>query len=396
VLPPPKEHTVADDRSWTAPPSTLLRPGPDFDLSTFDRGGKPGFEGDKKDGQALTAQRGELLSELQERLFAHGRAGGDRSVLLVLQGLDTAGKGGIVRHVMGMVDPQGVALASFGVPTQEDLRHHFLWRIRRQLPKPGRIGVFDRSHYEDVLVARVDNLVEEEVWQKRYATINRFERTLVERGTTVIKVALMVSHQEQGLRLLERLDRPDKHWKYSTNDITTRKKWDDYQEAYAEVFRRTNTNVAPWHVIPADRKWYSRLAVTELVTQALIDLDLGWPKPRWRVATQRRALLATMEPDSIPSDDERAELLDEVTDAEESFRDLVERAVESTGATPDEGADEESDETAKGTKKSSGKKSGKKTSSGKKPDKKSEVKKSGTKKSEKSSGKKSKKSRNSS
>ncbi|MGO1833998.1 MAG: PPK2 family polyphosphate kinase, partial [Actinomycetaceae bacterium] len=305
-------------------------------------------------------------------------------------GLDTAGKGGIVRHVMGMVDPQGVALASFGVPTPEELRHHFLWRIRRELPKPGRIGVFDRSHYEDVLVARVDNLVDEEVWRKRYATINRFERTLVERGTTVIKVALMVSHQEQGLRLLERLDRPDKHWKYSTNDITTRKKWDDYQEAYAEVFRRTNTDVAPWHVIPADRKWYSRLAVTELVAQALIDLNLSWPRPRWRVDTQRRALLATMEPDSIPSDVEREELLEEVTDAEESFRDLVEQAVESTGATPDEV--EESDETSNGKKKSADKKSGKKKGSDQKSGKKSDKKKSSGKKSGKSSDKKAKKS----
>ena len=157
---------------WTTDPRDALRVGPDFDLASFDRNGQPGWDGDKEDGEAYLPERGEEMSDLQERLFAEGREGGTRSVLLVLQGLDTAGKGGIVRHVMGMVDPQGVALASFGVPTEEERAYHYLWRIEKKLPPAGRIGVFDRSHYEDVLVVRVDELVPEDVWRARYDEIN--------------------------------------------------------------------------------------------------------------------------------------------------------------------------------------------------------------------------------
>ncbi|MEE6273093.1 PPK2 family polyphosphate kinase [Georgenia sp. MJ206] len=285
--------------TWTAQPTEILRPGPGFELATTDRRATPGWDAGKKDAKAFMAERGQLLSELQERLYAHGRTGGDRSVLLVIQGLDTAGKGGIVRHVIGMVDPQGVALRAFGVPTAEERRHHYLWRVRRELPRPGYIGVFDRSHYEDVLVARVDELVPESVWSQRYAEINRFEEKVVAAGTTVIKVALMPSYDEQGLRLMERLDRPDKHWKYNPSDVDTRTRWDDYQAAYADVLARTSTPDAPWHVIPADRKWYARLAVTELLTRALLELDLGWPSATFDVAHERERLAATMSPETL-------------------------------------------------------------------------------------------------
>ncbi|MHA6508150.1 PPK2 family polyphosphate kinase [Tessaracoccus sp. Y1736] len=284
---------------WSEDPRSALRVGPDFDLSTFDRAGTPGWTGDKDQAEETMKERGELLSELQERLFAHGRAGGNRKVLVVVQGLDTAGKGGITRHVMGMVDPQGVALRSFGVPTPEERRHHYLWRIKRGLPRPGLIGVFDRSHYEDVLVVRVEELVEEEVWRKRYAEINKWEKSLVDDETIVIKLALMVSHDEQGKRLMERLDRPDKRWKFSSGDLTTRARWDDFQEAYADVFRLTSTDHAPWYVLPADRKWYSRLAATEILTRALVDMDLKWPQPRWKPEVQRRQLAATMSPAAL-------------------------------------------------------------------------------------------------
>ena len=233
---------------WSEDPRTALRVGADFDLSTFDRGGAPAWTGNKDQAEAAMKARGGLLSELQERLFAHGRAGGNRKVLVIVQGLDTAGKGGITGHVMGLVDPQGVSLRSFGVPTAEERRHHYLWRIKRGLPRPGLIGVFDRSHYEDVLVVRVEELVEEEVWRKRYAEINRWEKSLVDDDTVVLKFALMVSHDEQGKRLMERIDRPDKRWKYSANDLVTRQRWDDFQEAYADVFRLTSTDHAPWHV----------------------------------------------------------------------------------------------------------------------------------------------------
>lgn len=290
---------MAPKNRWTDHPAALLPPGPDFSLADLDRRSTPGWSGDKTQGKAFTTYRGELLSELQERLFAHGRSGGHKSVLLVVQGIDTSGKGGMVRHVLGMVDPQGVALRSFGRPTEEELSHHYLWRVRRSLPVGGRIGVFDRSHYEDVLVARVEKLVEPEVWEKRYEEINRFEQEIADSGTTIVKVALMVSRPEQGLRLMERLQRTDKHWKFSPGDVDTRLQWDEYQQAYADVFARTSTDVAPWHVIPADRKWYPRLAVTELLTQALIDLDLSWPKPRWKVETQMRRLAETMDDDVL-------------------------------------------------------------------------------------------------
>ena len=284
---------------WETSPHLALRAGNDFDLSALDRSSTPGFNGKKKHGRARMEERGDLLSELQERLFAAGKYGSNRSVLLILQGLDTAGKGGIVRHVMGMVDPQGVALANFGVPTEEELAHHYLWRIKKELPGPGKIGVFDRSHYEDVLVVRVDELVEEEAWRKRYEEINRFEQRIVESGTTIIKVALMHSKNEQAGRLLERIERPDKRWKLSPSDLVTRSKWDEYQEAYEDVFRLTSTDHAPWYVIPADKKWYARVAVTEILTQALIDIDPQWPKPRWQVDVQRRRLLESVDPDVV-------------------------------------------------------------------------------------------------
>lgn len=279
---------------WLADPREVLRAGEGFDLATVDRNGSPGWDGGKKEAKALMASRAALLPELQERLFAEGRTGGKRSVLCIIQGLDTAGKGGIVRHVMGAVDPQGVALSSFGVPTEEEREHHYLWRIRKALPPAGSIGVFDRSHYEDVLVVRVEDLVPEETWQERYEEINKFEADLVKDGTIVLKFAMMVSHEEQGLRLMERLDRSDKHWKYSTSDLQTRSKWQEFQTAYQAVFERTSTEHAPWYVLPADHKWFPRLAITEILTRTLIEMQLEWPKVRWSAETQRRKLAESM------------------------------------------------------------------------------------------------------
>lgn len=278
---------------WTGPVAQLLRAGEHFDLTQVDRGSTPGWEHGKTNAQKLMAKRGKELSELQERLYADGRSGGSRSVLLVLQGLDTAGKGGIVRHVLGMVDPQGVALASFGVPTKEEAAHDHLWRIRHRLPLPGRIGVFDRSHYEQVLVVRVNTLEPRAVNDSRYTELVNFDRELVAAGTTVVKVALMVSYDEQFERLAERLDRPDKYWKYSPGDIDTRLDWDDFQEAYAQMLTRTSIPEAPWYVVPADHKWYARLAVTELLTEALRSLDLGWPPAAFDVETEKQRLAET-------------------------------------------------------------------------------------------------------
>ena len=262
---------------WRTPAHEVLRAGAGFDLGGMDRASTPGWSGDRDAGEEHAAGRGERLSELQELLFAHGRTGGTRSVLLVLQGLDTAGKGGVVRHVLGAVDPQGVALRSFGVPTPEERAHHYLWRIRAALPRPGLIGVFDRSHYEDVLVVRVNALVPADVWGPRYEEINAFEAEVAARGTVVVKVLLALSAQEQETRLRERLERPDKRWKYNAGDLDVRARGADYEAAYQAVLDRTSTAVAPWFVVPADRKWYARMAVTELLVHALEGLGRTWP-----------------------------------------------------------------------------------------------------------------------
>ena len=283
----------AIDPAFTAPLAELLQPGEGFAVADLDADSTPGWKHSREEAEALTLELGEELSELQERLFAQGRTGGTRSVLLVLQGLDTSGKGGIVRHVLGMVDPQGVSIRSFGVPTAEEREHDYLWRIRNALPAPGRIGVFDRSHYEDVLVVKVDELVPAEVVEARYAEIVAFEEELAAAGTTVIKVALVISADEQYDRLRERLERPDKQWKFSLGDLTTRAKWPLYAAAYDRVFETTSTPGAPWHVVPANRKWYSQLVVTQLLVDALRALDLGWPAPTYDVEAALVALDAT-------------------------------------------------------------------------------------------------------
>jgi PPK2 family polyphosphate:nucleotide phosphotransferase len=275
---------------WHTPPVEALRAGRGFDLAAFDPAGTPGWSGRREEGEERTLEQGARLSDLQEQLFAEGRTGGRRSVLLVLQGMDTAGKGGIVRHVVGMVDPQGVDHASFGKPTAEELAHHYLWRVRKALPRPGQLGAFDRSHYEDVLVVRVENLVPQDVWQRRYDEINAFEAELAEAGTSIVKVALMVSLDEQKARLRERLERPDKHWKYNPGDLDVRAKWPAYREAYQAVLDRTSTEVAPWHVVPADRKWFARLAVTELLVDAFERLGLTWPAADFDVTAERARL----------------------------------------------------------------------------------------------------------
>lgn len=282
---------MSDD--WKSPANEILpaRNSPPFGL--IDTGGTPGFTGDKSDGAELLLERGEYLSGLQEKLFAQGRSGDKRSVLLVLQGMDTAGKGGIVRHVMGQVDPQGVWHASFGKPTKDELAHDFLWRIRNKLPPAGQIGVFDRSHYEDVLVVRVHNLVPEPEWRGRYETINDFEKELTDAGTTIIKCALCIGPDEQKARLAKRLDRPDKYWKFNPADIDERVLWPEYQAAYQEAIDKTDTDHAPWYLIPADHKWFARLAITELLIAALEALDLDWPEAEFDVEAEKARLAQT-------------------------------------------------------------------------------------------------------
>jgi len=273
--------------------SDLLRvPAGPVDLSALDTRATPGFDGDKAAGKAELAALGPRLSDLQERLHAEGVTGGRRSLLLVLQGMDTAGKGGVVRHVIGQVDPQGCEIASFKAPTREELAHDFLWRIRKRLPGPGKLGVFDRSHYEDVLVVRVHGLVPRSTWSRRYAAINRFEARLVTDQIRVVKVFLHTSKEEQRQRLLARLDDPTKHWKFNPRDVDERAFWGDYQEAYAAALERCNSDAAPWYRVPADRKWYRNWAVASLLVEQLEDMKLTWPKADFDVEEQRARLLA--------------------------------------------------------------------------------------------------------
>ncbi|MDQ0735651.1 polyphosphate kinase 2 family protein [Arthrobacter agilis] len=271
----------------------LLLAGPDFSLASVDPDSTPGFDGGKAQGKAALADGAEALSSLQEKLFAESRAGSEIAVLLVLQGMDTSGKGGIVRHVMGLVDPQGVQHHAFKAPTDEEQQHDFLWRVRRQLPAAGLIGVFDRSHYEDVLIHRVRGLSPAAEVEQRYAAIQEFEGEVTASGTRVLKVMLHIGKDEQKARLAERLDRKDKYWKYNPGDVDERAYWDQYQEAYQVAIERTSTADAPWYAVPADRKWYARLAVQHLLTATLEDMQLSWPRAAFDVEAEKRRLAAS-------------------------------------------------------------------------------------------------------
>lgn len=285
---------MSSDSLWSTPAADALRVSSGFRLADVDTRSTPGYDGDKDQGKDDLEAGVEPLADLQERLFAESVAGtATGSVLLVLQAMDTAGKGGIVKHVVGAVDPQGVELASFKKPTDEELSHDFLWRIRKRLPDAGRLGVFDRSHYEDVLIGRVRELAPAEEIDRRYGAIVGFESEAAELGIRVVKVMLHISKEEQRERLAARLDRPDKHWKYNPSDVDERALWDDYMDAYQVALERTSTPLAPWYVVPADRKWYARLAVQRLLIGALEDIDPQWPAADYDIATERRRLAAS-------------------------------------------------------------------------------------------------------
>jgi PPK2 family polyphosphate:nucleotide phosphotransferase len=264
-------------------------PGP-VDLTTIETDAAPGFDGGKTAGEAALAVLGPELADLQERLFANRTTGSRRRVLLVLQGMDTSGKGGVLRHTVGLIDPQGVRIRSFKAPTDEEKAQHFLWRIEQALPEPGYVGVFDRSHYEDVLIVKVHAWADPATVEQRYDEINAFEARLVEDGCVVLKCMLHIGPDEQRERLQERLDDPEKHWKYNPGDLDERALWPAYRDAYETAIERTNTDVAPWHVIPADKKWFRNLAIGQLLLDALRGLDLEWPAADFDVAAEQRRL----------------------------------------------------------------------------------------------------------
>jgi PPK2 family polyphosphate:nucleotide phosphotransferase len=278
---------------WTASPSETLRVERGFSLSHLDPSSTPGFIGGKDAGRAELRDRAEELAALQEKLYAQSKAEGKRRVLLVLQGMDTSGKGGVIEHVVGAISPSGVRVASFTKPTPEELAHDFLWRIRQQLPRPGIVGVFDRSHYEDVLVARVRNLAEPAVIRQRYGQIVEFERELTDSDTTVVKVMLHIGAGEQKKRLTDRLDQPDKHWKFNPDDLDARAAWGAYREAYQLALERTSMPNAPWYAVPANHKWYARLAVQRLLLDAMRGLRLSWPAAQFDIEAEKRRLAAS-------------------------------------------------------------------------------------------------------
>ena len=292
------EQATEQIQDGATPFSDALRVEKGFRLADVDARSTPAFEGDKIAGKIAMMATDAEVDELQERLWANGTRSDKRRLLLVVQGMDTSGKGGVMRHVIGAMDPQGVQIASFKAPTAEEKKHDFLWRIRNALPEVGRIGVFDRSHYEDVLIARVHDLVPPEEWKKRYAQINAFERQLVAQGITVVKVMLHVSKEEQSERLLDRLEREDKHWKFNPGDLDEREHWDEYQEAYQVALSRCSTKGAPWFVVPADRKWYARLAVQQLVLEHLRAMDLQWPEADFDVQANLDRLQEQMAADA--------------------------------------------------------------------------------------------------
>jgi PPK2 family polyphosphate:nucleotide phosphotransferase len=251
-----------------------LKPGRKVRLADHDPAGTPGARS-KSAAQDPLAKNLEKLYALQYRLYAENR----RSLLIVLQGMDASGKDGAIRHVMGGLNPQGCTVTPFKAPTSEELDHDFLWRIHRALPARGDFGIFNRSHYEDVLVVRVHNLVPPAVWKQRYAQINEFERMLSETGTTIVKFFLHISPEEQLRRFKQRLEDPTRQWKINPNDFEERKHWKEYVLAYEAALHGCNTEWAPWHVVPSDHKWYRNLAISQVLVETLEALNPQFPKP---------------------------------------------------------------------------------------------------------------------
>jgi PPK2 family polyphosphate:nucleotide phosphotransferase len=250
-----------------------LPPGERFSLQDFD----PGYRGDydKDAGKKQVKAQLERLHALQEMLYAQDK----HALLIVLQAMDAGGKDSTIEHVLGAFNPQGVQVTSFKTPTEKELAHDFLWRVHRATPERGMISIFNRSHYEDVLIVRVKDLVPESVWRKRYDHINNFERLLADSGVTIVKFFLYISKEEQKERFLDRQQTPEKQWKFNPGDLAERTRWDDYMTAFEDALTYCNTEYAPWYVIPANRKWYRNLTISQILIDTLEKLDLRYPDP---------------------------------------------------------------------------------------------------------------------
>jgi PPK2 family polyphosphate:nucleotide phosphotransferase len=252
----------------------LAKPGKKVKLSHYDADETFGHEKGPK-LEAKTQKALARMDSLQYLMYAEKK----HALLVVFQALDAGGKDGTIRHVMSGLNPQGCLVASFKQPSSEELAHDFLWRVHKLVPRVGDIGVFNRSHYEDVLIARVHNLVPKEVWSARYEQINAFERILAQNGMVIVKFFLHISREEQKKRFMERIDDPDRRWKISQSDFTERKYWDDYVQAYEEVLRRCSTDEAPWYIVPSNKKWFRNFAVSRILVETLEELKMKYPKP---------------------------------------------------------------------------------------------------------------------
>ena len=253
----------------------LVKPNAKVKFQQLDPSARDGFDSNKS-AEAETQKYLEQLFKIQYLMYSEGK----HSLLIVLQGLDTAGKDGVIRHVVSAFNPQGCNVTSFKAPTSEELRHDFLWRVHPHAPRKGSIAVFNRSHYEDVLVARVHKLVPEKVWSERYKQINDFERLLaLENNTTILKFFLHISKDEQLARFKRRLDDPDKHWKISEADYSERQYWDSYMDAFDDLLEKTSTEHAPWFVIPSNHKWFRDLAIAQIIAKSLASLNMAQPAP---------------------------------------------------------------------------------------------------------------------
>jgi len=250
-----------------------IRPGQKVRLNQWDASDTSGFEGNEKDALDESGRLTKRLEELQEMLFAEHK----HKVLIVLQAMDTGGKDGTIKHVFEGVNPQGVRVACYGVPTPDELNHDFLWRYHNQTPVKGGITIFNRSHYESVLVERVHKLVPEEVWKGRYREINDFERSLCEEGTTIIKFYLHIDKDEQKKRMQDRLDDPTKRWKFGIHDLPERELWSEYMKAYEDALEKTSTDWAPWYLVPANNKWFRDVVVSTVIVRTLEKLDMHYP-----------------------------------------------------------------------------------------------------------------------
>lgn len=252
-----------------------VKAGTKVKLSEYDPNEISEFPGGKDKASGKLDELTLRLEALQELLYAEHK----HKVLIVLQGMDTSGKDGVIRHVFEGVNPQGVRVASFKVPTPQELDHDYLWRVHQQTPGSGEIVIFNRSHYEDVLVVRVHSLVPQEQWSRRYQQINDFERTLAEEGTTILKFFLHIDKEEQRKRLQERLDDPKKRWKFNPGDLKERQLWGEYTQAYEDVLERTSSKEAPWYIVPSNRNWYRNLVIASVIVEALERLDMHYPEP---------------------------------------------------------------------------------------------------------------------